>query len=116
MTSRTLTSPLVEQEITSPGTYRKWKRRFKGDLKFHGVYFIPSIGDVYRVSTWNGYHFLVDKWNGVYRVAGKDGSEVWDFAHNVSTWKSELRGYGKGLGSLIDWSIGCKEGSVYPHL
>ena len=107
MTSKTLTSPLVEHEIKSPGTYRKWKRRFKGYLKFHGVYLIPLIGDVYRVSTWNGHHFLVDKWYGVYSVASKDGIEVWEFDHDVPAWKNGFRGYGKGLGDLIDWSVKC---------
>ena len=116
MTSKTLTSPLVEQEITSPGTYRKWKRRFKGSLKFHGVYFIPFIGDVYRVSTWNGHHFLVDKSGNVYSAAIEDGIEFWDPARDVPTSKSEVRGYGKGLDGLVDWSVWGKGGSAYPHV
>ena len=87
--------------VPNTPTYRRHRKERYGSLKFEGIEFHIFVGDMFRVATYRGDHFLVDRWGGVWEMVGESDINLLTL-NDHGTHKR--RGYARGLDVIEDWT------------
>ena len=76
--------------------YYKHRKTLQGWLKFEGMEFHAFVGNMIRVTTNRGNHYLVDRWGGVWEMRGS--KDIHSINMNPRPVRDDCkRGYALGL-------------------
>ena len=79
--------------------YYRHRKALHGWLKFEGMEFHAFVGNMFRVATDRGDHYLVDRWGGVWTMRGRN--DIHSVVMNPQPVRDDgKRGYALGL-----WAI-----------